>query len=223
MSEVLTRSLATSFCTLLPIIALLLFGGETLTDFAFALLVGVLSGAYSSIFIASPVLWHWKEREPVYARRTARIMQESGGVVPAYAMATTGGAPVDVEPSPKRRRALRRERITTPEEPAEISKEEFDELVAELPEEDGGGRKEQPTRTKPKPKAKQPEPEPAVEPDQPEPEPEPEPERDESADEVDEAAQAAVASRREPGIMGPGGKKRPKQRRPRNRRHGRNR
>ena len=221
MSEVLTRSLATSFCTLLPIIALLLFGGETLTDFAFALLVGVLSGAYSSIFIASPVLWHWKEREPVYARRTARIMQESGGVVPAYAMATTGGAPVDVEPSPKRRRALRRERITTPEEPAEISKEEFDELVAELPDEDGGGRKEQPTRTKAKPKAKQPEPEPEVEPDQPE--PEPEPERDESADEVDEAAQAAVASRREPGIMGPGGKKRPKQRRPRNRRHGRNR
>ena len=66
MSEVLTRSLATSFCTLLPILALLLFGGETLKDFAFALLVGTLSGAYSSIFIASPVLTHWKEREPVY-------------------------------------------------------------------------------------------------------------------------------------------------------------
>ena len=41
MSEVLTRSLATSFCTLLPILALLLFGGDTLKDFAFALLVGV--------------------------------------------------------------------------------------------------------------------------------------------------------------------------------------
>ena len=40
MSEVLTRSLATSFCTLLPVLALLLFGGETLQDFAFALLVG---------------------------------------------------------------------------------------------------------------------------------------------------------------------------------------
>ena len=44
MSEVLTRSLATSFCTLLPILALLLFGGETLKDFAFALLVGVALG-----------------------------------------------------------------------------------------------------------------------------------------------------------------------------------
>src|SRR5271154_4319441 len=66
MSEVLTRSLATSFCTLLPVIALLLFGGETLKDFAFALMVGIASGAYSSIFIASPVLTHWKEREGTY-------------------------------------------------------------------------------------------------------------------------------------------------------------
>ena len=66
MSEVLDRSLATSFCTLLPVLALLLFGGETLKDFAFALLVGIASGAYSSIFIASPVLTHWKEREPTY-------------------------------------------------------------------------------------------------------------------------------------------------------------
>ena len=66
MSEVLTRSLATSFCTLLPVLSLLLFGGETLKDFAFALMVGIASGAYSSIFIASPVLTHWKEREPGY-------------------------------------------------------------------------------------------------------------------------------------------------------------
>ena len=72
MSEVLTRSLATTSCTLMPILALLLFGGSTLKDFAFALLIGVASGAYSSIFIASPVLTHWKEREPDYrARRHA--------------------------------------------------------------------------------------------------------------------------------------------------------
>ena len=60
------RSLATSFCAALPILALLLFGGDTLKDFAFALLVGTLSGTYSSVFIAGPVLTHWKEREPVY-------------------------------------------------------------------------------------------------------------------------------------------------------------
>src|SRR5256886_4574998 len=76
MSEVLTRSLATSFCTLLPILALLFFGGSTLKDFAFALLIGVVSGAYSSIFIASPVLSHWKEREEVYRRRRIRIVED---------------------------------------------------------------------------------------------------------------------------------------------------
>ena len=65
MSEVITRSLATTTCTLLPIIALVLFGGAQLEPFAFALLIGVASGAYSSIFIASPVLTHWKEREPL--------------------------------------------------------------------------------------------------------------------------------------------------------------
>ena len=71
MSEVVTRSLATSFCTLLPVLALLLFGGDTLKDFAFALMIGIASGAYSSIFIASPVLTHWKERESGYRARRA--------------------------------------------------------------------------------------------------------------------------------------------------------
>jgi SecD/SecF fusion protein len=85
MSEVVVRSLATSVCVLMPISALLFFGGETLKDFAFALLVGVASGAYSSIFIASPVLWHWKEREPVYRRRRQLVMEDHGGVVPAFA------------------------------------------------------------------------------------------------------------------------------------------
>jgi SecD/SecF fusion protein len=84
MSEVLTRSLATSASTLMPIAALMLFGGETLKDFGFALLVGVASGTYSSIFIAAPVLTHWKEREPAYRRRRERIEEQMGGVVPAF-------------------------------------------------------------------------------------------------------------------------------------------
>jgi SecD/SecF fusion protein len=83
MSEVLTRSLATSLSTLLPIAALLFFGGATLKDFAFAMMVGLASGTYSSIFIASPVLTHWKEREPAYRRRRERI-QEQMGRVPAF-------------------------------------------------------------------------------------------------------------------------------------------
>jgi len=85
MSEVLTRSLATSFSTLLAVGALLVFGGATLQDFAFAMLVGIASGTYSSIFIASPVLTAWKEREPGFIRRRLRIAEVEGGHVPAYA------------------------------------------------------------------------------------------------------------------------------------------
>jgi SecD/SecF fusion protein len=85
MSEVLTRSLATSFSTLLAITSLLIFGGTTLQDFAFAMLVGIVSGTYSSIFIASPVLTAWKEREPGFIRRRLRIAEVEGGTVPPYA------------------------------------------------------------------------------------------------------------------------------------------
>jgi SecD/SecF fusion protein len=84
MSEVMTRSLATSFSTILGVISLLIFGGATLQDFAFAMLVGIASGTYSSIFIASPVLTAWKEREPSFERRRSRIAEVEGSV-PAFA------------------------------------------------------------------------------------------------------------------------------------------
>ena len=67
--ETIPRSLATTFITLLPITALFFFGGETLKDFAFAILVGIAIGAFSTIFIAAPFLAVLKEREPEYARR----------------------------------------------------------------------------------------------------------------------------------------------------------
>src|SRR4051812_34539104 len=76
--ETIRRSLATSFITLLPVGALFLFGGETLKDFAFALMVGIVSGAYSSIFIAAPLLCMWKEREPEYARRKDVVVTKAG-------------------------------------------------------------------------------------------------------------------------------------------------
>jgi SecD/SecF fusion protein len=85
MSEVIVRSLVTSLSTLIPITALMLFGGETLRDFGFALLVGVASGTYSSIFIAAPVLVHWKEREQVWRRRERIVREDHGGIVPPYA------------------------------------------------------------------------------------------------------------------------------------------
>jgi len=66
--ETLTRSINTTMIVLFPVLCLLLFGGATLKDFAFALLVGILSGAYSSIFVASPILTVLKEREPQYRK-----------------------------------------------------------------------------------------------------------------------------------------------------------
>ena len=141
MSEVLTRSLATSFCTLLPVLALLLFGGETLKNFAFALMVGIASGAYSSIFIASPVLTHWKEREGSYRNRRARLVRDFGAV-PPYATALDG-SPIDVEPA-KQRRRQRKGGLLVAEEPGEqVSQEEFEEMVRDLDieREDVNGRR----------------------------------------------------------------------------------
>jgi SecD/SecF fusion protein len=84
MSEVMTRSLATSFSTLIGVVSLLILGGETLQAFAIAILVGIASGTYSSIFIASPVLALWKEREPGFVRRRRQQIQTQGSV-PAFA------------------------------------------------------------------------------------------------------------------------------------------
>jgi SecD/SecF fusion protein len=125
MAEVLTRSLATTSCTLMPILALLLFGGATLKDFAFALMIGVASGAYSSIFIASPVLTHWKEREPQFRARRRRIVAELG-MVPPYA---AGAAAADVDPTPRRARPAGR--LTTPAAET-VSAAEFAEMKRDL-------------------------------------------------------------------------------------------
>ncbi|TCJ16704.1 protein translocase subunit SecF [Rubrobacter taiwanensis] len=72
--QVVRRSLYTSMSTLIPITALLIFGEATLSDFAFALLVGIVAGTYSSIFIASPVLSlfkAWRDRRAKAAKASA--------------------------------------------------------------------------------------------------------------------------------------------------------
>ena len=101
MNQVLMRSINTSLVVILPIFSLLLFGGATLKDFAFAMLIGVVTGAYSSIFIASPILVILKEREPRYQQLRARLENRRGDrrlrAVPA--------APVDEEAEEEREAA----------------------------------------------------------------------------------------------------------------------
>jgi len=97
--ETIRRSLATTFITLLPIVSLLIFGGATLKDFAFALMVGIVSGAYSSIFIAAPLLTIWKEREPDYARRKGQEPEgpQDGGIAARLRPRLPGGGPAAVD------------------------------------------------------------------------------------------------------------------------------
>ena len=63
LNQTVMRSVNTSLVVLLPILSLLLFGGQTLKNFAFAMFVGVAIGAYSSIFIAAPALVILKSRQ----------------------------------------------------------------------------------------------------------------------------------------------------------------
>ncbi len=62
VNQTLTRSINTTLTTLLPLVAIFLFGGETLKYFALALIIGFLCGAYSSIFVASTILGWWRKR-----------------------------------------------------------------------------------------------------------------------------------------------------------------
>lgn len=66
INQVLARWINTGLSSIIPVLVLLMFGGETLKDFAFALTVGLISGAYSSVALASPLYAMWKETEPRY-------------------------------------------------------------------------------------------------------------------------------------------------------------
>jgi preprotein translocase subunit SecF len=61
INEVLSRTIVTSFTVFMAAASLFLFGGEVIHDFAFALLIGVLVGTYSSIFVASPIVALWEK------------------------------------------------------------------------------------------------------------------------------------------------------------------
>ena len=63
LNETLSRTIITSFTTLLVVVILFFFGGEVLRSFAFALIVGIIIGTYSSIFIASPFVVEWQLRK----------------------------------------------------------------------------------------------------------------------------------------------------------------
>ncbi|MEQ1787961.1 MAG: protein translocase subunit SecF [Acidimicrobiales bacterium] len=98
LNQVLMRSLNTSITALIPVASLLILGSfilgaTTLQEFALALLIGLFAGAYSSIFIASPLLAVLKEREPHY--RDVRNKLSGRATARASAKATVAGPAAD--------------------------------------------------------------------------------------------------------------------------------
>jgi SecD/SecF fusion protein len=78
INQVFIRTLNTTLTSLVPVLAMLFFGGETLKDFAFAMSIGLVLGAYSSIGIASPLYALWKQREPKYKKLYAKYGEGVG-------------------------------------------------------------------------------------------------------------------------------------------------
>jgi SecD/SecF fusion protein len=114
LAETITRSLNTSVVTLIPVSLLFVFGSGSLRDFAFALVIGIASGAYSSIFIASPLLAILLEREPQFAHRRRELRgaeqapPKGRAAAAAPAVATADGpAAEDAPATPRRRRRAR--------------------------------------------------------------------------------------------------------------------
>ncbi len=68
INQTLSRTVITSLLTFLSVLALLIFGGEVLRVFAWALITGIFIGTYSSVFVASPILIEWKAGEDIKAK-----------------------------------------------------------------------------------------------------------------------------------------------------------
>jgi len=95
LNQVLMRSLNTSFVAVLPVFSLLVvgrfgLGAVGLQDFALALFIGLMTGAYSSIYVATPIVAWLKEREPKYRSIRERVaVQRARGAVPTPPVAST--------------------------------------------------------------------------------------------------------------------------------------
>ncbi len=98
MNQTLARSINTSLVAILPVLAVLvvgayILGATTLQNYGLALFVGLMSGAYSSIFIASPLLAWMKEREPRYRELAARVARSEHVTLSPRAAAMLGSDP----------------------------------------------------------------------------------------------------------------------------------
>jgi SecD/SecF fusion protein len=203
--ETLTRSLITMVTTLLPLTVLYFFGGDTLKDFAFALIVGILSGGLSSIAIAAPLAALWKEREPENKRRSTKIERRRAAAI------TTDSDVVDNAALARAEAALDAELRAETGLDAPDDEDEFEEYEDEPAQLEAGEEAEPGMEPEPE-DGMEPEPEPETEPDdavvaEPEVEPEPGEEPVAAADGAngadgssdDDAQEVEAAGAKEPG------------------------
>ena len=130
INQVLVRTLNTTTTSLIPVLAMLLFGGETLKDFAFAMALGLVIGSYSSVAVATPLYCLWKTREPKFAK----LQRKYGEGVDLFEFdhaGTTGIASVPLARIEADRKAAAQaekeaareaERVENPEKPAKPGK-----------------------------------------------------------------------------------------------------
>ena len=78
LNQVFIRSINTTVTSLIPVLFMLLFGGETLKDFAFAMTIGLVIGCYSSIAVGTPLFSMWKTREDKYAKLEKKYGSQIG-------------------------------------------------------------------------------------------------------------------------------------------------
>ena len=99
VNQVLVRTINTTLTSLIPVLAMLFFGGETLKDFAFAMAIGLICGSYSSIAIATPLYAMWKTKEPRYAKLQNKYGSEIGRFDFEHSGVATSAAASTVAPA----------------------------------------------------------------------------------------------------------------------------
>ncbi len=97
-NQVIVRSINTALTSVVPVLAMLVFGGETLKSFAFAMVVGLVLGAYSSIALAAPAYALWKGREPQWRDAEAKYGEKAA--LKAAAESSAHAAPAKGAPTP---------------------------------------------------------------------------------------------------------------------------
>ncbi len=96
INQVLIRTINTTLTSLIPVLAMLLFGSETLKDFAFAMVIGLICGSYSSIAIATPLFAIWKTHEKRYAKLRKRYGDKIGRFEFEHILVPAGSPHVEI-------------------------------------------------------------------------------------------------------------------------------